>query len=198
MCRWGWVLGKMGLWPSLYDNVVSWLRLQTLIDFIPHPYWMYTKYFSTLRCCGWAYECIIIAVLHMQVGGGFRGNAVLPSLYDVAVSWLRLQTPIDCIPHPYKLYTKCFSTLRCCRWPCGCTLMQFHYMCRWGGGILGEMGYGQACMMLQCHGWGFKPQLTASHIHIGCIQSVLAPWDAVDGHMGASLCWNTCAGGGEF
>ena len=28
----------------------------------------------------------------------FRGNGVWPSLYDVAVSWLRLQTPIDCIP----------------------------------------------------------------------------------------------------
>ena len=31
----------------------------------------------------------------------FRKNGVWPSLYDVAVSWLRLQTPIDCIPHPY-------------------------------------------------------------------------------------------------
>jgi hypothetical protein len=40
--------------------------------------------------------------------------------------------------------------------------------------------------------------LTASHIHIG-IQSVLAPRDAVDGHMGAPLCRTiTCAGGGDF
>ena len=39
------------------------------------------------------------------------------------------------------------------------------------------------CMMLQCHGWGWKPSLTVSHIHIGCIQSVWAPWDAVDGHI---------------
>ena len=38
------------------------------------------------------------AVLHVQVGVNFRGNGVWPSLYDVAVSWLRLQTPIDCIP----------------------------------------------------------------------------------------------------
>ena len=58
---------KNGVWPSLYDVVVSWLRLQTPIDCIPHPYWMYTKSFSTLRCCGWAYGCIIIAVLHVQV-----------------------------------------------------------------------------------------------------------------------------------
>jgi len=59
--------------------------------------------------------------------------------------------------------------------------------------ILGKMGHGRACMMLRCHGWGWKPPLTASHIHIGCIQSVLAGWDAVNGHMGASLCCNMCA-----
>ena len=63
----------------------------------------------------------------------------------------------------------------------------FNTSCKWGW-ILGKIGYGQACMMLADHGWGCKPPLTASHIHIGCIQSVLAPGDAVDGHMGASLC----------
>ena len=61
---------KTGVWPSLYDVVVSWLMLQTPIECIPHPYWMYTKCFSTLRCCGWAYgyTLIAIAVLHVQVG----------------------------------------------------------------------------------------------------------------------------------
>ncbi len=112
-----------GVWPCLYDVVVSWLRLKTPIDCIPHPYWMYPKCFSTLRCCGWAYGCILIAVLHVQVGGDFRGNGVWPSLYDVAVSWWRLQTPIDCIPHPNWLYAKRFSTLRCCGWTYGCILM---------------------------------------------------------------------------
>ena len=74
-----------GVWPSLYDVVVSWLRLKTPIDCIPHPYWMNTKCFSTLRCCGWAY--------HVQVGVNFRENGVWPSLYDDAVSWLRMETP---------------------------------------------------------------------------------------------------------
>jgi hypothetical protein len=64
--------------------------------------------------------------------------------------------------------------------------------------VLRKLGYGRACMMLWCHGWGCKPPLNASHIHIGCMQSVLAPWDAVDGHMGTPLCHNTGAGGGEF
>ena len=62
----------------------------------------------------------------------------------------------------------------------GNTLMPY-YMCRWGW-ILGKMGNDRACMMLRCHGWGYKPPLIASHIHIGCIQSVWTPWDAVDGH----------------
>jgi hypothetical protein len=106
---------KNGGWPSLYDVVVSWLRLKTPIDCISHPYWMYTKRFSTLRRCGWAY--------HVQVGGDFRENGVWPSLYDVAVSWLRLKTPIDCIPHPYWMNTKCFSTLRCCGWAYGCIII---------------------------------------------------------------------------
>ena len=171
---------------SLYDVAVSWLRLQTPIDCIPHPYWMYTKCLSTLRCCGWAYGYTLIDVLHVQVGVNFRKNGEWPSLYDVAVSpWLRLQNPIDCIPHPYWMYTKCLSTLRCCGWAYGC-IHSCYYMCRWGW-ILGERGYGQACLMLQCHGWGCKPPKTASHIHIGFIQSVWAPWDAVDGHMGIPL-----------
>jgi hypothetical protein len=29
---------------------------------------MYTKSFSTLRCCGWAFGGIIIAVIRVQVG----------------------------------------------------------------------------------------------------------------------------------
>ena len=75
------------------------------------------------------------------------------------------KSPIDCFPHPYWMYTKCLSTLRCCGWAYGYTLMPY-YMCRWGW-VLGKMGYGRACMMLRCHGWGCKPPLTASHIHIG-------------------------------
>jgi hypothetical protein len=41
--------------------------------------------------------------------------------------------------------------------------------------------------MLWCHGWGSKPLWTTSLIHTIYIQSVLAPWYAVDGHMGPPL-----------
>jgi hypothetical protein len=71
------------------------------------------------------------AILHVQVGVNLRENGVWPSLYDVAVSWLRLRSPKDCIPHPYWMYKKCLGTVRCCGWAYGYALMPY-YMCRWG------------------------------------------------------------------
>jgi hypothetical protein len=56
------------------------------------------------------------AVLHVQVGVNVWKNGEWSRLYDVAVSWLRLQTPKDCIPHllwmgiwvhPYAFNTLC-------------------------------------------------------------------------------------------
>ncbi len=61
-----------------------------------------------------------------------------------------------------------------------------------------KLGCGWEQMVLWTHGWVYKQLQTASHIHIICIQSVLAPWYAVDGHMGAPLHCYTCVGGGEF
>jgi hypothetical protein len=55
----GGKFGKNGVWLNPNDAVVSWLRLQTASDCIPHPYWMKTKCFSTLICCGWAYRCTL-------------------------------------------------------------------------------------------------------------------------------------------
>ena len=139
-CASGGDFGENGVWPSLYDVVVSWFRLQTPKDCIPHPYWMYTKCLSTLRCCGWEFGYALMPYYMCRWGWilGKMGNGVWLSLYDVAVSWVRLQTPIDCIPHPYWMYTKCFSTLRCCRWAYGYTFIPY-YMCRWGW-ISGKSG----------------------------------------------------------
>ena len=65
----------------------------------------------------------LYAVIHVQVGVNFRKNGVWLSLYDVLVSWLRLQTPIDCFPQPWHIYENCFSTLRCWGWAYGCILI---------------------------------------------------------------------------
>ena len=86
-----WVnLRKNGVWLSLYDVAVSWLRLQTPIDCIPHPYLMY-KVFEHLEMLWMGKWVHMYAILqHVQVGVKFRGNGVWvlwPSLYDVAVSW---------------------------------------------------------------------------------------------------------------
>jgi hypothetical protein len=58
--------------------------------------------------------------LHVLMGANIRENEVWLSLFDVVVSWLRQQTPIDCIPHPYWMYTNCLSTMRWCGWAYGC------------------------------------------------------------------------------
>ena len=51
---------KIGVWVSPSDVVTSWLRRQTPIECIPHPYHMYAKCHCTLLICGWASEPIII------------------------------------------------------------------------------------------------------------------------------------------
>ncbi len=147
-CGGGVNFRKNGAWLSLYNVVRSWLRLQTPIDCIPHPCWMYTHCLSTLRCCGWAYHGYTLMPEYIvQVGVNFRKNGVWPSLYDVLRSWLRLQTPIDCIPHLYWMYTKCLSTLRCCGWAyggCTLTLIPLKVSC----GFLENMGKGWVWVML--------------------------------------------------
>jgi hypothetical protein len=46
---------------------------------------------------------------------------------------------------------------------------------------------------LSGRGQGRKQFQTPSHFHIGCVQSVLAPWYAVDGHMGTLVPCSTSA-----
>ncbi len=52
------------------------------------------------------------------------------------------------------------------------------------------LGFWVTCevkMMSLCHGWGWQPPQTASHIHIRNLQSVWAHWYAVHRHMVAAL-----------
>ena len=132
LCRSGVDFRKIGVGLSPSDVVMSWLRLQTPLNCIPHPYHMYTKCFSTLVCCGWAYGYTLTLLRLCRSGFDFlKKIGVGQSPSDVVMSWLRLQTPLDCIPHPYHMYTKCFSTLICCGWAHGCTLTLLR-LCRSG------------------------------------------------------------------
>ncbi len=122
----GWILGKIELIPSLSDVVMSWLRLKIHLDYIPHPCNMYTQCFSTLICRGWAFGCTLTLLHLCRSGVGFRKIGVGGSLSDVVMSWLMLQTHLECIPHPNHMYTKCFSTLIRCGWAYGCTVTLLH------------------------------------------------------------------------
>ena len=115
------------LWGSRM-NSSGYCRLPFgLIQYKPsticHSYWMCIKCFSTLRCYGWAYGCILMQYYMCRLGWILGTMGLWPSLFDVVVSMLRLQTPIDCIPYPYWIYTKSFSTLGCCGWAYGCIIM---------------------------------------------------------------------------
>jgi hypothetical protein len=117
--------GEIELSPSPHDVVMSLLRLQTRLECIPHPCHIYTQCFSTLICCGWAYGCTLTLLCLCRSGGEFWKIGVGRSLIDAVMSWLRLQTCLECIPHPCHMYTKCFSTLICCGhcgWAYGCAL----------------------------------------------------------------------------
>jgi hypothetical protein len=100
LCRWEWISRR-----SLSDVVISWLRLQTCTDYIPHPCHMYTKCFSTLICCVWAYGCTLTLLHLCRSGVDFRKIELSPSPSDVVMSWLRLQTRLEWIPHPCHMYT---------------------------------------------------------------------------------------------
>jgi len=131
LCRSGVDFSKIELSPSPSDVVMSWLRLQTHTDCIPHPCHMYTKCFSTLICGEWAYGCALTLLCLCRSGVKFRKIGVGQSLSDVVISWLRLQTCLECIPHPCHMYKQRFSTLMCCGWANWSTLALLR-LCRSG------------------------------------------------------------------
>ncbi len=134
-----------GVGHSTNDAVRSWLRLQTLIDYISHPNHMYTKWFSSFVCYfGWAYDSPR-TVLLVQVWGGFRMIGVWLSLNDVVRSWLRLLTKTDLHPTSISYGNKVFEHLAMLWMGIWIPLTLVHlYVCAdGGGGILGTLGYGR-------------------------------------------------------
>ena len=113
-------------------------------------------------------------VTPVRVGVDFRKIGAWLNPSDVVKSWLRLQKASECIPHPYWMYTKCFSTLIWCDRSYGSTLTLLG-MCRWG---VGFFFWGVDLSLSDVVMSWLRPQEASdgtSHIHIGCMQSVLAP-----------------------
>ncbi len=75
--------------------------------------------------------------------------------------------------------------LICCPWDYSISLTQLYppYLAQ----ILGLWVTCWVKMMSLCHGWGWQPTQTASHIHIRHLQSVWACWHAVHRHMVVAL-----------
>ncbi len=87
----------------------------------------------------------------------------------------------------------CLSTLIAFLWAYGSSLKLSypHYL----GQMLWFWVTCRVKMMSLCHGWGWQPTQTASHLHIRHIQCVWALWYAVHGHMAVvsnSYTLNTC------
>ncbi len=101
------------------------------------------------------------------------------------MGWMRLTTPSNCFPHPYWTCTKCLSTLICCPWAYSISLTQLY-----SPGLAQILGFWvtyEVKMMSLCHGSGWQPPQTASHIYIRHKQHVWAHWFSVHRHMVAAL-----------
>ena len=74
---------------------------------------MYTKCFSTLICCVWAYEPTLTLLCLCRLGEDFREYWGRPEPEWCCNFMVEAQTPpVECIPHPYDMYAKCFNSLR--------------------------------------------------------------------------------------
>ena len=70
---------------------------------------------------------------------------------------------------------------------CMSCYFNFHLIVSYLAQILGFWVTCGVKMMWLCHGWGWQPPQTASHIHIRHIQSAWAHYYAVHGHTVAAL-----------
>jgi len=134
---------------------------------------------------------VLYTVVTVQLLVDFWEVGVWPSTNGVVMSLLRHQTTMECISHPYQRYRKCFSILICKWWAYGCTLTLLH-LCR-GGVDFWEVGVWpspsdieMSWFLLQAHLECFPHPY---HIYRKC----LAPWYAMDVHMGGSLHCCVCS-----
>ncbi len=120
----------------------------------------------------------------LLLGSDFGVLGHLWSHNDVIMSWLRLTATSNCFPHPYWTYTTQLSTLICYPWAHSISLTQLY------PSYLGQiLGFWVTCgvkIMWLCHGQGWQPSETASHIHIRHIQSIWEHWYA-DNRNSSSL-----------
>ncbi len=140
----------------------SWLLPTSILD-------MYEvfEHLNMLWMGIWVHLYIVIPV---EVGAKFWTIGVRRSPNDVVVSWLRLQTPADCIPHPYWIYIKCLSTYisyavdgHIVAITMICILVHPCYLFTLAKLVQVLVIWASAATMK----WWHEPPLNASHIHNG-------------------------------
>jgi hypothetical protein len=99
------------------------------------------------------------------------------------MSWLRLTATSNCFLHSYWTYTKCLSTLICYPLAYGSSLVIPTLL----GSYFGVLGHLWSQNEWLCHGWGWQPPQTASHIHIRDIKKIWEHWYAVHDHTISAL-----------
>ena len=110
------------------EVLVQWLRLQTHMDWFPHPLQTYESCLTTFICCGREYGSITMLLLpHLlvQIWEVYQNPWSLlgAALNEALVQWLRLQTHMEWFPHPLQTYTSCLTTFICCGWGYGSIIM---------------------------------------------------------------------------
>jgi hypothetical protein len=197
MCWWGWILGKWGMAETVWCCSVMveaanphWLHPTSILDVY--------KVFEHLEMLWMGIWVRTYAVLHVQVGVNFRKNGEWPSLYDVAVSCLRLQTPKDCIPQPYWMYKCVWAAWYAVDGHMGTYLCRF--TCAGRGGFEGKRGMAEPVWCC-----GVIVVVEAANPHWLHFTSILYVYKVFE-HL--QMLWMgiwvypyrriTCAGGGEF
>jgi len=179
----GWILGKLSWAQAQVMLVMSSLRLQTHLECIPHPCHMYTECFITLICHGWAYGCTLTLLGLCNRWAGVKENWGMAELEWCCNIMVEAPNPRELHPISISYVYKVFQHLDMLwmgTWVHPHTVRPMQQV---GGGFKENWGMAEPewCCNVVIKVW------SASHIHIIWIQSLSAPWYAVDRHMSPPL-----------
>jgi hypothetical protein len=107
LCRVGVDFRKIGIGLSPNDVVMSWLRHQTTVESIPLPH----QYIESVSAPRYAIDGHMGVPVHCWASAvqgvvGFSEYGLWPSLNDVGMLWLMLQTPMEWILDSYHICKK--------------------------------------------------------------------------------------------
>ncbi len=157
-------------WSFLASNelIIQWLRLQTHMEWSPHPLHTYTRCLSSFICCGWEDWISIMLLLQSLLSHVFEFGKILgesPAPNGVMMQWLRLQTHMEWSPHPLHTYARCLTSLICCGWEDWTSIMLLPQK---QNIFIRVFEFGWNCGWLPCakwcNDWDTRPSWNGPHI----------------------------------